>query len=298
MPSSLSSAEIGFGTATFGRETDAATAHRLLDHAYTRGVRHFDTAAAYSAGAAEHILGEWLRTRPEVRDTVTVATKILPPYSGASIEAAAAASIGRIGLEFVDLLYLHRWDPTSAQPEVRAALDALVRSGRVRSLGISNCPQVELETAISLQRGEGRHQYRWLQNNHNFAVRDASASLQDFCAANGLNLVTFSPLGAGFLTGKHAAGVVPGSRFAVAPAHADIYFNPVCQRRLGVLTTVAKAHDIPVPTLALAWAFRQPGTRLVLIGGRHPSQIDQSFEAQDPRYATAVAELSRLEPDS
>ena len=296
-PNAPACAEIGLGTATFGRESDAAIAHRLLDHGYAKGIRHLDTAAAYSNGAAETILGDWLRTRPGLRAGLTVATKILPPYSAANIEASVMASLGRLGLESIDVLYLHRWDPTADQPSVRAALDALVQRGLVGALGISNCHLEKLQTTLGQQQAEGRRRFTWLQNNQNFAVRDAPEAFRRYCAGQGINVVTFSPLGAGFLTGKHDAGVVPGSRFSVAPAHQDIYFNAPSRRRLEVLITTSREFGVPQATLALAWALRRSDTRLVLIGGREPAQIDQAFAARDEALAKAVAKLETLSPD-
>lgn len=290
-------AGLGLGTATFGREIDAAASQRLLDHAYERGIRHLDTAVAYSAGAAERILGDWLRARPDARAGLTIATKLIPPFSAAAIETTVAASLGRLGLDRVDVLYLHRWDPTADLPEVRAALDGLVRRGLVRAVGISNCPLDKLQAALACQQAEGRTPFSWLQNNQNFAVREAPEAYRGYCAAQGISVVTFSPLAAGFLTGKHAAGVVPGSRFAVAPAHGDIYFNPTCQRRLQVLLATARQHGLTPASLALAWALHRPLTRFVLIGGRDATQIEQAFAASGPAFAPALAELERAEPD-
>jgi aryl-alcohol dehydrogenase-like predicted oxidoreductase len=290
-------AGLGLGTATFGREIDDATSHRLLDHAYGRGIRHLDTAVAYSAGAAERILGDWLRARPEIRAGLTIATKLLPPYSAAATETTVAASLGRLGLDRVDVLYLHRWDPTADQPEVRAALDALVRRGLVGAIGISNCSLEKLQAARAHQQAEGRTPFSWLQNNQNFAVREAPVLYRQYCAAQGISVVTFSPLAAGFLTGKHATGVVPGSRFAVVPAHGDIYFNPTCQRRLEVLLATARQHGLTPASLALAWALHRPLTRFVLIGGREAAQIEQAFAVSGADFAPALAELERAEPD-
>lgn len=290
-------AGLGLGTATFGREIDAATSHRLLDHAYARGIRHLDTAVAYSAGAAERILGDWLRARPEIRAGLIIATKLIPPFSATAIDTTVAASLGRLGLDRVDVLYLHRWDATADLPEVRAALDGLVRRGLVGALGISNCPADKLQAALADQQREGLTRFTWLQNNQNYAVREAPEAYRRYCAAQGISLVTFSPLAAGFLTGKHASGVVPGSRFAVAPAHGDIYFNPTCQRRLAVLLATASKHGLSAASLALAWALHRPLTRFVLIGGREPTQIDQAFAASGPEFAPALSELEQAEPD-
>ena len=291
-------AGLGLGTATYGREIDAAAAHRMLDHAYSRGIRHIDTAAAYSAGTAERILGEWLRANPGVRRELSIATKLVPPYSAAAIETSVAASLGRLGLEHVDLFYLHRWDLAAESKEVRLTLDGLHRSGSIGALGTSNTTLAQLQTALAAQRTEGLTPFTWVQNNQNYAVREAPTTFRAICQHEGVGVVTFSPLGAGFLTGKHTGGVVPGSRFAVVPAHGDIYFNAASWRRLDVLAATAREFGLSQATLALAWALHRPLTRLVLIGGRDLAQIDQAFAARDPALAPAVAKLDTLEPDN
>ncbi len=290
-------AKLGLGSTTFGREIDQAAAYRMLDHAFACGIRHIDTAVAYSAGASERMIGDWLQSNAGVRTSLTIATKLLPPYTAATIEATVADSRKRLGLEQIDVLYLHRWDATAENTEVRAALDGLVRQGAIGSLGISNCPQTQLKLTLQAQQAEGRARFAWLQNNQNFAVREAPLSYRSFCSGEGVSVVTFSPLGAGFLTGKHTGGVVPGSRFAVAPAHRDIYFNPTCQRRLEVLTATAREHGVSQTDLALAWALSRPLTDIVLVGGRDLSQIDQALAARSPVFDAAVAKLESLEPD-
>jgi len=200
-------AGIGLGTTTFGREIAAAVSHRMLDHAYRRGIRHIDTAAAYSAGNAERIFGEWLRANPGVRQEITIATKILPPYTAAAIEASVIASLRRLGLERVDLLYLHRWDPTAENKDVRATLDGLVRRGIVDALGTSNTTIGQLKIALNAQQKEDLAPFTWVQSNQNFAVREAPFAFRVSCRENGISVVTFSHLGAGFLTGKHTQGI-------------------------------------------------------------------------------------------
>lgn len=298
IPPSSSRAALGFGTATFGREVAEPDALILLDHAFARGIRHFDTAAAYSTGKAEEIVGAWLKTRPRVRTEITLATKLLPPYTREAIDRGVTAALHRLGVEQIDVLYLHRWDPSAETAECREALDAWVRRGIVRSLGASNTPLVALQAALAAQTAAGLTRFSWLQNNLNYAVRDASQSVRRACADAGVAVVTFSPLGAGFLTGKHAGGVVAGSRFAVAPAHGPIYFTPTGQARLAALLAVAAQYDLPPARLALGWAIHRSPPVTVLIGGRRADQIDQAFAAVDGVPPAALAALEAAHPDA
>lgn len=270
---------LGLGCATFGREIGAEAAFALLDHAFASGIVLFDTAATYSQGESERILGQWLAAHRVRREQLAVATKLYPPYTPENISQAAAASAARLGVEVIDLFYLHKWDASVAAPGALAALDELVRTGRVRALGASNFTAAQLAPLLARQQAEGFAPFRALQNNHNLAVREVDAPLRDLCARHGLAIVTYSPLGAGFLTGKHRAGVQPGSRFALSPGHQDIYFQPEAQRRLEKLAAVAARTGHSMSHLALAWAMHQPGTGTVLIGGRGPANIDQALAA-------------------
>jgi 1-deoxyxylulose-5-phosphate synthase len=293
-PSAPALSPICLGTSTFGREIDAASACALMDHAVARGVTLFDTAAMYSAGASEAIVGAWLAARRPAPSTLTVATKIYPPFTPEAIDVAVAASAARLGVTTIDLLYLHKWDPDAASPAALVALDDLVRRGRVRALGASNFTTDQLRTALALQRELGLAPFRALQNNHNLAVRDVDAPLLALCAAHEVAIVTYSPLGGGFLTGKHRHGVQPGSRFDVSPGHQNVYFHPESERRLAHLAAVAARTGHPMPHLALAWALHRPGIASVLIGGRAPAHLDQAFAALALDDPALFAELEAV----
>lgn len=288
---SLHLGRLGLGCSTFGREIGVEPAFALLDHALASGLTLLDTAATYSNGESERMLGLWLAARKPHRERLTIATKLYPPFTPENITAAATASAARLGVEVIDLFYLHKWDATIHTPGALAALDRLVREGRVRALGASNFTATQLAPLVARQQAEGLAPFRVLQNNHNLAVRDVDGPLRDLCARQGVALVTYSPLGAGFLTGKHRTGVQPGSRFDVSPGHRDIYFNPEAQRRLDKLAAVSERTGHSLSHLALAWAMHQPGTHCVLIGGRGPAYIDQALAALAFNDPALFAEL-------
>ncbi len=275
-PAALPISQIGLGCVTLGREIDEAASCVLLDHAFARGVRLFDTASAYGGGASESILGRWLASRRP--SGITIATKILPPYDRIDIDASRQ----RLGVDQIDLLYLHQWHDSVLA--AGAALDELVRSGRVKALGLSNVTLAQLQAAGP--------RFSVVQNNHNMAVSDVSDALRDYCAANGIAIVTYSPLGAGFLTGKHQQGVQSGSRFDLVPGHQDVYFHSGSYRRLATLEAVAARTGHSQAHLALAWALHQPGIASVLVGGRTPQHLDQAFAALDFNDSALFAELT------
>ena len=131
-----------------------------------------------------------------------------------------------------------------------------------------------------------------IQNNQNLAVREVSDELSDYCAANDIAIVTYSPLGAGFLTGKHQNGVQAGSRFEIVPGHQNVYFHDAAYQCLAQLEAVAKRSGHSQAHLALVWALHQPGIDTVLIGGRTPAHLDQAFAALEfADETTLFAEL-------
>ncbi len=266
-----SASRIGLGCVTFGREIGEAASFALLDHAFARGVTHFDTAAAYGGGASETILGKWLASRKP--EGITVATKILPPYDRIDI----TPSLRRLGVDQIDLLYLHLWHDTALQ--AGAALEKLP----VKRFGASN---VTLDQLRALGT-----RFRVIQNNHNLAVSDVTYTMRDYCATNATAIVTYSPLGAGFLTGKHQNGVLAGSRFEIVPGHQNVYFHDAAYQRLARLEAVAQRTGHSQALLALAWALHQPGIDTVLVGGRTPAHLNQAFAALAFDDATLLTEL-------
>jgi aryl-alcohol dehydrogenase-like predicted oxidoreductase len=281
---------IGLGCVTFGREIGEPEAFALMDHAVGRGVRLFDTAAAYGEGASERIVGRWWDARPSARGQVVVATKVLPPYTPENMAAAVQACRHRLAPAPIGVLYLHRWDETLEAPGALESLEEIAASAGVTWLGASNFSAAQLLRALQRQAAARLRPFRVVQNNHNFAVRALDDELLALCAANGIAPVGYSPLGAGFLTGKHRAGVVPGSRFDVIPGHQRIYFTPEAQARLARLETVAQQTGHSQVQLALAWALRR-GAVTILVGGRHPAHLDQALAAVEFRDEAALARL-------
>jgi aryl-alcohol dehydrogenase-like predicted oxidoreductase len=282
---------ICLGGSTFGREIPQEACFALMDGAVTRGITLIDTAATYSAGASEKIVGAWLASRRPAPRSLNIATKIYPPFTAAAIDENVKASAARLGLETIDLLYLHKWDPMAETAEALRALDGLVRSGRVRALGVSNFTAAQLRFVLTVQSQLGLTPFRALQNVNNLAVHEVDAALTALCAAHGVAIITYSPIGAGYLTGKHRAGVEPGSRFDVAPGHQPIYFKPGPERRLAKLAAVAGRTGRSMAHLALAWAMHRPGVTSVLVGGRTPAHLDQAFTALAHNDPALFAEL-------
>lgn len=271
--------KIGLGCVTFGREIDKSASFIMMDYAHACGITFFDTASAYGAGTSEAIVGEWMATRRPISDSILVATKILPPYDPESISKSVSQSLKRLGTETIDLLYLHRWDIALQNPQAFSSLGNLIIQGKVRMLGASNFTVEQFGKAVTLQKENDFPAFRFVQNNNNLAVSDVSDDLINVCSEHDIFIVTYSPLAAGFLTGKHKLGVQSGTRFDIIPGHKDVYFNETAYRRLARLQLMAARTGYSPVHLALAWALHQPDIASVLIGGRIPAHIDQALVA-------------------
>ena len=287
--SELQVSSIGLGSVTFGREIDAQTAYSIIDYALEREINLIDTAEAYSAGGSEAVLGEWL-SRGSNRQKVVLATKIGPPLGEERIQQVAEDSLRRLQTDVIDLYQLHSFDDNTPIEETLEALDRLVEQGKVRYIGCSNFAAWQLCKAMWKAEVNGWAAMVSVQPNYNLAVRDIEAELLPFCADQNLGVISYSPLGAGFLTGKyHKTWTAPkGTRFDVIPDHWDIYENDLSMRRMEGLRTVAAETGISMVQLALAWAIGQPGITTVLIGCRKLSHVDQAFEAEAMGLSTEL----------
>lgn len=286
--------KIGLGCVTFGREIGREASFAMMDHARDRGVTFFDTAAAYGAGASETIVGSWLRARKNAADQVMIATKMLPPYTKQAITESVHASLERLGVESIDLCYLHRWDPSLLVQDTAEHLQHLILSGKVKRLGVSNFSAAQLSQLITLQLEAGFEPVRSVQNNKNLAVDDTGDGLTELVGARKMALVTYSPLGAGFLTGKYENDMPAKTRFSLIPGHQDIYFKKTARQRLHQLQALASTSGYTTVQLALAWVLHHRGVASVLVGGRTPRHLDQAFEALNFQDIGVLAALNDI----
>jgi aryl-alcohol dehydrogenase-like predicted oxidoreductase len=283
--------KIGLGCVTFGREIDQINSFKLMDHASACGITFFDTAAAYGAGNSESLIGTWLTKNRQLSDMITVATKISPPFEPNRIKKSVEESLKRLRTDKIDLLYLHRWDPSFEMYNVLEVLEELISSGKVEMIGACNFKAEQIRNALHIQKKQGLSPFRFVQNNHNLAVSHVDDDLRIICDNNDISLITYSPLGAGFLTGKHQNRVQTGTRFDLVPEHQKVYFNEQAYNRLEHLLSVARRTGYAPIHLALGWALHQPGVSSVLIGGRTEAHLDQALAALHFNNADIFAEL-------
>ncbi len=269
----------GLGCVTFGREIDLPASFSIMDHALEKEITFFDTAAAYGGGASEEIIGQWFTQRGKTAAHITIATKLLPPFESTAIAAAVEQSLMRLCRDRIDILFLHSWHPSVEDDHVLIELNKLLTSGKIGALGASNFNAKQLNALLQKQVNNNLIPVAFIQNNQNFAVTAVDDGLREQCRDFNVHIITYSPLGAGFLTGKYRHAVSPDARFEIIPGHKDIYFNDHAWERLDTLLKMAEEAGKPVASLALSWAFHQPQVSSVLIGCRSTQHIDQALAA-------------------
>ncbi len=280
--SDLSVSQIGMGCVTFGREVDQKMSLSILDHAFESGITLFDTAEAYGQGASESVLGDWMASGG-VRDQIVLATKVTGTLTRERIISSADASLKRLRTDRIDLFQTHIWDKRTPMEEILSALTQLVDQGKVRHIGCSNYSSDQLSAALALSTDTGLCRMAVVQPPYNLVQRDIEADLLPLCSSESIGVISYSPLAAGFLTGKYRRGLaVPkGSRFDVIPGHQHIYFTERGYQILEQLDEDSRKTGLSHVQLALSWVLKQPGITSVLVGVRNKAQIDQALAACD-----------------
>jgi aryl-alcohol dehydrogenase-like predicted oxidoreductase len=272
---------IGSAPEFFGAGESRDEAFALMDAAYERGITTFDTADAYGGGRSETFIGEWLRSRG-LRDRVAIITKTFNPMSeGADsglsrtrILRQVDTSLRRLGVERIDLYLAHEQDPATPIEETLAAMDELVRNGKIRAFGTSNAGAADLAAALA-----AGPRLACVQNS--CSLLDPDDDVLDLCQREGLGYLAFGPLAGGWLTGKYRRDAPPpdGSRMTTRP---EPYLRLQDERVYSALDRLAAlAHDqgTTMAALALSWVLARPGVTATVIGPRRPEHIAPAIEA-------------------
>lgn len=284
---------LAFGAMQFGTTADARAAAAMVEACLTAGVRDFDTAHGYTGGASERMLGDILRGVEGVR----IATKA--GYTGgagrANLTAQLSESLDRLGMP-VDLLYLHRFDPETSLDETVATLLGFKAQGLVRRIGVSNFAAWQVMKAQGIAAVMGGR-IDAIQPMYSAVKRQAEVELLPMAQDQGLAVYSYSPLGAGLLSGKYVAGgqgrlttdARYARRYAGVPEGVDAAFARLA----------AKAGLHPV-TLAVAWVMAHPARPVPIISARDAAQLAPALAAAglrlDPALHAAVAALVPAPP--
>ena len=288
---------------TRGWHVNKADAREHFALALENGITFFDTADVYYTGSSEEITGHWLREMAS-RDEIVVATKVNGPMgpgknqrglSRKHILRACENSLRRLGMDYVDLYQIHRWDPNTPIEETLDALDSLVRSGKVRYLGASSMAAWQLSKALYTAKERGWHRFSTMQNHYNLVYREEEREMIPLCIDQGLGIIPWSPLARGFLTGTRTHGGGGSTQRAKVDTFAnDMYFSRDDFAVADAVAQVAKQRGVSPAQVACAWVLQAPGVTAPIIGATKAHYIKDLIGAVDLKLsAEEVAALEK-----
>jgi aryl-alcohol dehydrogenase-like predicted oxidoreductase len=297
---SLEVSLVGLGCNNFGMRCDEERSAAVVHAALDAGITFFDTADIYGRTKSEEFLGRALAGRR--RDAV-VATKFGAPLgegrAGASarwIAEAIDGSLRRLGTDYVDLYQQHLPDDSVPIEETQAALDDLVRQGKVREIGNSNFSGAQIDTAAQLSAERGWARFVSAQNQFSLLARGPLREVVPACERNGLSLLPYFPLASGMLSGKYRRGMpLPtGTRLSTMPEdRAEQLLSEKNFDRVEALTEYAASQGHAILELAFSWLARQPTMGSIIAGATSPGQVRANVAAVEWRLSEK--DLSEVE---
>jgi 1-deoxyxylulose-5-phosphate synthase len=293
----LKVSRICLGCMSYGTPTwrpwilDEAAAQPFFQKAVESGINFFDTADMYSLGVSEEVTGRALRKYARL-DEVVIATKVYfpmndrPNMGGLSrkhILQACEASLKRLGVDTIDLYQIHRMDPETPLEETLAALDQLVRQGKVRYVGASSSPAWRFGKALALQERNGWARFVSMQNHYNLLYREEEREMVPLCAEEGIGLMPWSPLARGLLAGTRKSR---DDKQATARAGSDtfsehLYDHPNDWDVVEAVQEVAAARGSTPAEVSLAWLLSRPQVSAPIIGATRLSHLEAAVKAVD-----------------
>ncbi len=295
------------GMMSFGNDSDRPwvldedRAEPIVKAAVEGGITFFDTADTYSAGASEVATGRLLR-KFLGRDEVVVATKVFMPMtpgengrglSRKHILAAVDASLQRLGMEYVDLYQIHRWDPRTPIEETMEALHDVVRAGKARYIGASSMFAWQFAKAQHVADRHGWTRFVSMQPHYNLLYREEEREMIPQCIDQGVGIIPWSPLARGVLAGNRSrAGDRSTTRSGTDP-FTDHLYGPADFDVVERVAEVASARGVPPAQVALAWVLQRPGVTAPIVGATKPGHLADALAAEELELTDE--EIVRLE---
>jgi aryl-alcohol dehydrogenase-like predicted oxidoreductase len=270
----------------------------IIQKAVEAGINFFDTADIYSRGQSEEILGRALKTLGVRRDEAVIATKVFNPMgrgpnrgglSKKHIAQSIDASLTRLGLDYVDLYQIHRFDYATPIEETIEALDDVVKSGKALYIGASSMFAYQFSKYLHRADGLGRTRFAMMQNHYNLAYREEEREMNPLCLEEGVGLIPWSPLAGGVLAGSREAGTVR-SQSAMGRGR---YNRPEDQAVLDALKKVAAERGEAPAQVAIAWMLSKPAVTAPIIGVTKAHHMDDPLKAVESPLSEA--EIAALE---
>jgi aryl-alcohol dehydrogenase-like predicted oxidoreductase len=299
---------ICLGMMSFGSDSDRAwvldeeAAEPIARAAVEGGVTFFDTADTYSAGASELATGRLL-ARLLSREEAVVATKVFMPMtpgenggglSRKHILSAIDASLKRLGMDYVDLYQIHRWDPRTPIEETMEALHDVVRAGKARYIGASSMFAWQFAKAQNVARSNGWTRFVSMQNHYNLIYREEEREMIPQCLEQGIGVIPWSPLARGVLAGNRTReGGRLTTRSDSDPFTDYLYSQPTEFDVVERVAEVAAEREVPSAQVALAWLLHKPAVTAPIVGATKPDHLTDALAAE--QLTLSEQEISRLE---
>ena len=295
--SGLRVSRLALGCMTYGSSKwrnwvlDEDAAKPFYKRAVEAGINFFDTSDMYSLGASEEVTGRALRELT-IRDEVVIATKVYYGMTAGQnmsglgrkhIIQACEASLKRLGVDHIDLYYIHRWDPETPIDETLEALNDLVRSGKVLHLGASSGPAWMMAQALSTSERHGWARFIAMQNHYNLIYREEEREMIPLCEHEGVGIIPWSPLARGMIARprpKDSKVTSAGTDRAKLDAYSEaLYDSPADWNVVEAVEKVAKARGVSMAEVSLAWLLSRPMVAAPIIGASKLGQLDEAIKA-------------------
>lgn len=298
-----------FGTMTFGKEADEETSIKMFHRCRDAGINFFDTADRYGIGTSENILGKCIT---ECREKIILSTKVGNPLgddvndrglSRRHIMSAVENSLKRLGTDYIDLYFLHIYDPKTSIEETLSALEDLQRQGKVLYVGASNWSAWQITKAIGISELKRIFRFECIQPMYSLIKRQAEVEIFPLAREENLGVITYSPIGAGLLTGKYIKkdNLIQG-RILESKLYERRYADPVYYKIAEKFVNYAKARGFNPSALAVAWVMSNPVVTAPIIGARNLKQLEQTLAALEiemtPEMRKEISALSITPPEA
>lgn len=294
----ISVSNLALGTMGFGPETEESVAFEILDAFVEANGNLVDTSNVYGAGASEEVIGRWFASRPaDVTDRVVLATKgrytAGPDANDAGtsrryLDRALTASLRRLGRDTIDLYQLHGWDPLTPIEETLRFLDDAVRAGKIHYIGLSNFTGWQMQLTLSTAKALGLHVPVTLQPQYSLASREIEYEIVPAALHNNIGLLPWSPLAAGFLSGKYTRNATPGSdtRWGAGNPMNEYIFSDLAAKdqnwdTLDTVRDIADEIGAEPSQVAYSWVTNRPAVIAPIIGARTLAQLESNLVAGD-----------------
>ena len=292
----LKVSRICLGCMTYGTPSwrpwvlDEEASRPFFRKAWEAGINFFDTADMYSDGVSEEVLGRALRDLAIPREQVVVATKVFNPMGPTANERGLSrkhirhsidASLDRLGLDYVDLYQIHRFDPTTPIEETLEALDEVVGSGKALHIGASSMAAWQFLKMLEASDRLGLARFVTMQNHYNLVYREEEREMNPLCVSEGVGLIPWSPLARGFLAKNRPEDGKGGTERGRTDDFAKKLYSEADLEVVDRVSEVASNRGVSNARVALSWLLHQPGVTSPIIGASKPGHLDDAIAALD-----------------